>query len=498
MLQQQTPVTQLEPARKLYVLGKGWTDLRASQVTLNALAQTGAQHWLGYIRPLNTANLKTGCVLIPIFYPIILFCLIMSAISYIFMILAFLLFTLFDTAFLALGAGLCLAAISVLRFINWLYISIWRINYDCPNPYCYERRPLPIFKCSHCQAEHQRLRPNIYGIWTHRCQCGTKLHTMERFGRRDLERICPDCQNRLNRDIGQGTNIHLSMVGGPSSGKTHFIVTALAELMNRYTAYLFSFSEPRHKTDFEKNIQRLSQGQTLGVTPEIAPTAYTLKVKVPNVPVAKMMYIYDAGGEAYNANERTNLQSYHKHIHGILFIIDPCAISSFHLSHEAEINKISSSLSPCDSEIMQVYDRMLLMLEKKLGLRTRTRYRVPIAVVITKTDALNLEQEIGQSAAQQLLLNDHSYKTEGDAIHQLVQEFLGRYGLSNLLRNFEYQFSTVRYFSCTALGRLPRQADTRSFMPKRTLDPFVWLLMQNGVIKPANKQDLRPSGESVI
>lgn len=496
MVQQQEPMVQLEPARKLYVLGQGWHDLRTYQAKLNTLAQTVAQHWQSYvgriqsyIGRMNNTNGNAGCVFALFLSPAIVFCFLMSIVSYLFMILILLLYTLVDVSFLSIGAVLCLTAIVVLRFGNWLYMSIWRINYDCPNPYCYERRPLPIFKCSHCQAEHQYLRPNIYGIWSHRCQCDTKLHTMERFGRRNLVRLCPSCRNRLNHDIGQGTNVHLSLIGGPSSGKTHYIIAALAELMDRYTStyhYQFSFSDRRYEAAFQANIQRLMRGQMLDVTPEISPPAYTLKVNVPDISVAKMLYIYDAAGEAYNTNERTNLQSYYKHIHGLLFIIDPCAISAFRLKYKEQIQAISPYLGPCESEIMQVYDRMIRMLEKKRGLRTMRRYPIPIAVVITKVDALGLDQEIGASAARRLMASDPSYRTEDDAIHKLVQEFLGKHGLGNLLRNFEYQFSNVRYFSCSALGRLPTQTDTSRFVPNRTLSPFVWLLMQTGVIRSAH------------
>lgn len=491
MWQEQALSSQTEPAKRLYVLGRGWTSLHAMQIKLSNLAQSKAWQWQSYAKTLLQVSHKTGCFLVIWVYLAILFCFVLSLFSYACMMLMMLIFTLVWTLILASGAGFCLAAIIVLRFCNWLHINIWHISYDCPNPYCYERRSLPIFRCSHCSAEHQRLRPNIYGILTHRCQCGTKLHTMERFGRRKLARICPGCRNPLNHDIGQGTNIHLPLVGGPSSGKTHYIVTALDALIQSYSSayhYHFSFPNQHQKSSFWANVQRLTQGQVLAATPEIAPPAYTLKVNMPGVPVPKIMYIYDAAGEAYNANERTNLQSYYKYIHGLLFIIDPCAISAFRLRHEQRISAISSYLRPCESEIMQVYDRMMRMLEKKRGLRKRRRYPFPIAVIVTKVDALDLEQEIGAPAATRLMSRDPSYTTEGDAIHGLVQDFLRSYGLGNLVRNLEYQFSHVRYFSCSALGRLPVQTNTGSFMLVRTLDPFIWLLSQAGVVKYAYGQ----------
>jgi hypothetical protein len=487
--QMQAALSHNEPAHKMYVFGDGWIFLRETQMRLHKIAEAGVQAWLKNAEDLYRSSQKTGCLLIGWFYLAILFCLSVGVLTYSFMMLMMLVFVALFASILAIGASVCLAAIVLLHFYSWLYAHIWHISYDCPHP-CYRREPLPIFLCSQCPAEHRWLRPNIYGIWSHRCQCTTKLCTIEHFGRSKLIRICPNCRNPLNGDIGQGSNIHLPIIGGPSAGKTHYITAALDALICNYTAmynYRFSFIDHRHELNFQANVRQLAHGQSLAATPEITPPAYTLKMNVPDVPVPKIMYIYDAAGEAYNANEQTHLQTYYRYVHGLIFIIDPCAITPFRLKYEQQINAISSYLRPCASEIMQVHDRMMLQLEKTRGLRKQRRYQIPIAVVVTKVDALGLEHEIGAEAARNLMHNDHSYMTEGEAIHKLVQDFLRGYGQSDLLRNLEYHFSTVRYFSCSSLGRLPVQTDSSNFIPMRVLDPLAWLLSQNGTIRQVHR-----------
>ncbi len=69
-----------------------------------------------------------------------------------------------------------------------------------------------------------------------------------------------------------------------------------------------------------------------------------------------------------------------------------------------------------------------------------------------------------------------------------MRDFLRNYGLGNFMRDVESQFAHVKYFSCSALGRLPTQADTRSFQPIRVLDPLVWLLVNAKAIKPVQSQ----------
>jgi len=310
------------------------------------------------------------------------------------------------------------------------------------------------------------------------------LRTLDRFGRKKLERRCSACDNIINPNIGQNTNIHVPVIGGPLSGKTHYIVASTHLLMGTYQSkyrYKFSFPDPNHERNFERNMEKLMQGQTLATTPEVAPPALTLQMSVPKLPVSKMLYIYDAAGEAYNANARTSLQTYYKHICGLIFIIDPSAITKFRLQHESQINAIASTLRPCQSEIMQVHDRMMRMLERTHGLRRRGRYRLPISVVITKVDALGLEHVVGADAAKDLMQKEPSYTNQDDAINELVRRFLHQYGLSDLLRNLEFHFSTVRYFSCSVLAN---SAGYSTFMPMRVLDPLSWVLSKARVVKP--------------
>jgi hypothetical protein len=71
-----------------------------------------------------------------------------------------------------------------------------------------------------------------------------------------------------------------------------------------------------------------------------------------------------------------------------------------------------------------------------------------------------------------------------------VKDFLCQYSLDNFVRDLEAQLSTVKYFSCSALGRLPSQDDTSSFVPVRVLDPLIWLLISAKAIP--NILDTRP------
>jgi len=478
---------QSEPASQLYVLDKGWSDLYAGLKTLHRWMMKSL---ITCMSPLTNASATPDemgwAVLLYWIYAIV--CCAVGVICALFFLGVMLLCALFASLLLSIGAGGALLMIAAFHLPLEAYRRRWSMAYACPTPYCYRQMPLPVFLCAQCQAHHAHLRPNIYGIWRHRCRCGTMLRTLDRFGRHSLARLCPRCGNGLDHEIGQGTNIHLPLVGGPSAGKTHYMTAILDEVSSSdrwvQQSTLTFLAYDRQKHFFQANVQRLRQGQRLAATADIAPAAYTLRMDVPGIPVPKILYMYDAAGETFTLDERTNLQTYYTYIHGLIFLIDPCAISAFRLRYEQEIEALKHLLSPSSSDITHVYDRMMRQLEKKRGIRTHRRYPFPIAVVVTKTDALGLEQVIGADAARELLGKDPHYTSEEDAIDSLVRQFLENYRLGNLVRNLDAHFSHVRYFSCSSLGRLPVPGMTERFQPLRTLEPFLWLLTQIGALNP--------------
>src|SRR5437762_3668943 len=169
----------------MYVFGGGWAFLNKASSTISKEAQSSAQQCS------KRANASDNG-LVKLFYGLV------GVIIYCSVMIAALLFVSLYGLVLAIIAGVYLAIIGVLRFFNWLHRRIWRIDYDCPHPYCYARSSLPVFICNNCRRRHTQLRPNTFGIWSHRCECRTKLRTLDRFGRKKLERRCSACYNIIN------------------------------------------------------------------------------------------------------------------------------------------------------------------------------------------------------------------------------------------------------------------------------------------------------------
>lgn len=484
---------EVQPAPKMYAFDRGWRIMRYVTENLFKRTDVAARWWFGKARDsINYGNRKSMFIKYWA-YVLVVGLGLAGAAQYVSAMILAGLFLLVQSILLSIWVAICMVLIGFLAMCTFAYSRFYRIFFRCPD--CHKEMSIPTFVCPRCTTEHTRLWPSIYGIFAHKCQtCGAKLPTlrlkipgMNLMERDTVTRICPHCRVQMNAGIGAGTNIHIPIIGGPSTGKSNFIVMATKEFKQNYENahhYTIGFTDSKHELDYSENVKRLSFGHELLKTTEIVAHAYNLKIQSPKARVPKLAYIYDAAGEAFNTSENTRMQEYYKYIDGIIFVIDPFSIAGYRHMHENEIQFYQNLIRPSLLDVMQAYERMFQMFEDSVGLKKGRRFAHPIAVVVTKVDALNLEMEIGSYAARNLMAHDPSITTEQDAINILVRDFLNRYGLDHFVRDAEMQFSNIRYFSCSALGRMPVAGNSRSFVPIRVADPLIWLLARAKAIDP--------------
>jgi len=385
---------------------------------------------------------------------------------------------------LTIWAAISGLVIALLLGFNFLYGNYFKIFFRCPD--CHEQMSIPIYVCPACSTEHTRLWPSVYGVFHHRCaKCNSKLPTLDVLGRKTLVQKCVSCKRPMNPDVGRLINIHIPVIGGPLTGKSNYIFMATKRFTEQYArprGFEVTFPDKNHQREYENNIRMLSSGMELVKTSNVVPQAYNLAVKKPREWIGRILYIYDAAGEAYSDENSTLLQTYYKYVHGLIFVIDPFSIELYRRQHESEINAVRSAVRPSTLSVMDAYGRMLAILESSIGLKSSKRLQLPIAIVISKTDALGLEAQIGQIAIRELMNRDPSIRFEAEASKQLIERFLEENQLGNLVRDLNLRFENVGYFACSALGRMPDASDHRPYEPIGVLEPLLWLLGKAGVV----------------
>ena len=378
-----------------------------------------------------------------------------------------------------LSASAIVMAAMVFRALEYLNMARWRIFFACPS--CYERFSMPIYSCPDCNAQHTKLVPGQYGIFKRRCECGNLLPTLFLNGKNKLPSKCPNCNHPLTAEAGVTINVHYPIVGGKVTGKSSFLVASMLVLSEKgkEEGVELSFPEEKDKGKFE----RFETNFKTGIPPDktvadVKPRAFLVKLQQEEKKKpAHLIYMYDAAGEIFEDMDPLRHHKYFEYLSGIFFLIDPFSIPVIKQEYEAELSNYYKNVSPSEEPPHAIYDRMIINLEQHKGqkkvLLQEGKYEIPIAVVITKSDAFDLGSKI--TSLNPELFNAGKNKTEEDIFSEQIRDWLSNNGQGNFVRSVESMFTYVKYFSCSALGHMPDDTSDRPFTPKNVDAAIKWL-----------------------
>lgn len=384
---------------------------------------------------------------------------------------------------------------------NYLYSSFYKTYYRCPE--CHEPMKIPTYICPDCSTEHTRLWPSVYGVFNHTCKgdlpntnnsrvCSKSLPTLTYLGRdKLLTKVCPnpECKHPLD-GIG-GINAHIPVVGLPNSGKSHYMFMAIKQFTEEYSpAHSLDVSIPNslHARKYEDNINSLKNGQRLLKTSAAGDSAkgLNLEVKKTNQAVPNLLYFYDLAGEYIDTDEQAELQKYFKYVDGAFFVIDPFSIKQVRQRYQDALSNNADIQDLPNQDLDAAYERMLFLFEKNKKKRKGKKFTQPVAIIVTKVDCADLEQQIGVYKAREYMASHSDITNEQDAMNILIKNFLEDNGAGNLVRNIELNFSNVRFFSCSNIGfrdqTIGSSNSSNSFDGVRVLEPMVWLMEQTNTL----------------
>lgn len=386
---------------------------------------------------------------------------------------------------LTLVIAVCMVALTlaylcrVLEYGSMLWRKIFMV---CPHAGCYRRIALPIYYCPSCSAPHKQLIPGSYGTFRRRCQCGQLLPTLFLLGRNRLPSICPHehCGRPLSTATGVARNLHIPLVGGPTAGKSSLLMATMVELAQQAAAGVIQLELPEKKDErlFAACRAAFASGQLIAKTAEYSPSAF-LATLVDSRRRRAAVYAYDAAGELFQGTDHLHRQEYYSYLHGIMLVIDPYSLPQ---ARQEEGDDLAQPARPSSEQPEAVYGRMVETLRGFAGKSGRLEH--PLAVVLTKTDAL----------AGSAKLQGGGTDRSRDEASAAVKQWLEQHGAGNLVRTIHKDFADVKYFACSALGRMP--GDSASpFVPVGVLRPFAWLVGHYGLHIDSERKRDRPRAQ---
>jgi len=359
-----------------------------------------------------------------------------------------------------------------LRLCHSVWLLYHNIKYRCPYDDC-RHSGLPIHVCS-CGNEYADLKPNRFGILHHTCRHtdrgvkseDVKLPTL--FGRNRLGRLCRKCRRPLvHSSLGELQEWPIFLMGGPNAGKTMFLaqsVRRIVDIIGSRPQSIARLDSAAQQRDLDAQLYLMDRGQVLSKTAAASTAALGLAVRIPNRFQA-LVYLFDKPGEYFQSMRQfANLQAI-EGLRGALLLADPFSLPGLEehaLAAESRLERSNAPLHTIAGNLVHAVEQMLP--------GGQQRCNVPLAVVLTKADALPV-------AAYPFLVGLMGLDHESpDTLNRRCRDALCRLGAENSVRLLEQKFSNVRYFACTATGRIPDPRDLTPFRPAGVEAPLLWLL----------------------
>ncbi len=460
----------VQPAIKSYFFGKGYRDLghtiRDSWISNWETAANLGSKASEYF---SEASIDKWKYLMAIGAGVAAFSVVVFGIAF------FLALSAVHIAILGIFFLLVYLSFTMLWGIDKLYRVKNKIFTACP--YCHCKSELPDYLCSKCRTAHINLIPSSYGIIKRTCNCGAKLPTSFFNGRSKLDAKCRDCGHSLS-GIKETTPICIPIIGGPSVGKTCYLFAAVKELREKVAprnSWEMPFLDQVNQDIYDRVLQDFNHGIAPVKTSELTPTAFNFFIESKNWSPAKILYFYDAAGEAFHQSSELLSHRFYGYLHGFLIIIDPFSIAELLNEYEENLKRNDTGIRPSETMLEDAFDTMLINLEKNHKIKRDQQVTKPCAVIINKIDAFDLEDRIGHKAVKQYMAQHPEIGDFKKAEDLLCIEQFKSWGLGNFLRKLEQKFKTYRFYTCSALGHTSEN-DSKKFEPCRVIEPLLWLL----------------------
>ena len=307
------------------------------------------------------------------------------------------------------------------------------------------------------------------------------------FGKKTERRVCPHCHNPLPGAYGKHPVKFISIIGITGAGKTVY----LSQLCKFIAKQICCFAMTATTTSIyaqeylEANPVVMGKKLPVGSPPEqlLQPLCFDLVYRRDNKEMYHTIVFYDIAGENCVDHERMKgFGRFVEHADSIILVIDP-----------DQFNESSNAAQP-----VKVLETIYTVFGNR---HPEEVHNLPIAVSISKGDKISQEM-IQKNLDDIQFLQDNSgfflpqfNADDYNPIHDAIKEFVQRNDneLHTRMRNL---YDNYNYFLFSAIGTYTKKIEIDGVeydtpagptIPKRILEPVVWLLNKYNFIRPSGQ-----------
>jgi hypothetical protein len=321
-------------------------------------------------------------------------------------------------------------------------------------------------------------------------------------GEETSHRVCPHCHSRLPLQFGKVDSRMIALIGASQSGKTVFMTVLINELNHRLGSILdaafMSCDDDTVKSYRDYDYRLFEEHALPGKTDSVAsrslrqPLVFRLgltrrgrlgRSREEHV----ILSFFDTAGEDLTSQESVERNvRYVKNAHAVVLLLDPLQMRG------ARSQALQETILPEHAgrgfdQPIDVLRRVTEVLGADLHSRKEDKVRKPVAVVLSKLDALEHTFSPGTPLTRLPDARPEFDDRDSLAVHHQAQALLTEWDGPRIDQHMRHYFGCYRYFGVSALGYLPKdRATVGDVHPYRVHDPFLWLLSEFGAI-PASR-----------
>ena len=362
------------------------------------------------------------------------------------------------------------------------------------------------FVCPHCIKSY-KLKRVLYT-----CPDCSETSVPKRFEREPIkckkkgcdgkatQRKCPECGQEITKSALETPNLTFCIVGSSASGKTSYITIMLHELVNSSGLHRLSIGPQDNETKNHQNANRKSlfeDHQALGPTlpGQTIPQKWQIKnlkrKRGDHIPTYTLT-IFDGAGEEHenNLDRSSPACRYMETADAIIIALDPFTLLNIRKGGVVDEEVMRNSLGGYTGETKNSTDiihSVARYIKDIRGIKPTAPLKIPVAVILTKFDAIADKYFSNDALLMQRGLAVRSEKVSIAEIKQAnsdMHEWLNKINETAFIDALEAGFKNFYLFGVSSFGEPPKAGNVicEEISPRRVLDPILWLFKDFGFI----------------